>query len=185
MARLILLNKPFNTLSQFTDDQGRQTLAHCLSEKDVYPCGRLDYDSEGLLLLTDDGRLQQRVSHPRFKLGKTYWVQVEGTPDERALTALRQGVRLKDGMTRPCKAQIVSEPDWLWPRNPPIRQRVNDRTRWLMLEIREGRNRQVRRMTAAIGHPTLRLVRSQIGQWSLADLKPGEWTETRVNLPRA
>jgi 23S rRNA pseudouridine2457 synthase len=172
---LIVFNKPFNVLSQFTDSAGRRTLADYVKARDVYPAGRLDYDSEGLLLLTDDGALQRRIADPRHKMKKTYLVQVEGTPDDKALAQLRRGVKLKDGLTAPAGARLVEEPGWLWPREPPIRYRRDIPSAWLELTITEGRNRQVRRMTAAIGHPTLRLVRVSIGAWSLDGLAPGEW----------
>ncbi len=183
MAILILLNKPFQVLPQFSDDQNRSTLAHYLSWPGVYPAGRLDYDSEGLMLLTDNGKLQQQISNPTFKLAKTYWVQVEGIPDDATLGLLRQGVALKEGRARPAKVSLLSPPEWLWPRTPPIRYRENETTQWLKMEITEGRNRQVRRMTAAIGHPTLRLIRSRIGNWSLGELAPGEWRQETVHLP--
>lgn len=176
---LLLFNKPYNVLSQFTDDGGRPTLAAFIDIPGIYPAGRLDYDSEGLLLLTDDGRLQARVAHPRHKLPKTYWVQVEGLIDEAALRKLRNGVDLKDGRTLPAQARALAPPD-LWPRDPPIRVRKSVPDSWLELTIREGRNRQVRRMTAAVGFPTLRLVRVKIGDWKLGDLLPGEsriWTQ--------
>jgi 23S rRNA pseudouridine2457 synthase len=172
---LIAFNKPFNVLCQFTDSSGRRTLADYVTVKAVYPAGRLDYDSEGLLLLTDDGALQKRIADPRHKLKKTYLAQVEGAPDEKAIEALRRGVKLKDGMTAPAGAKLVKEPDWLWPRDPPIRYRRDIPTAWLEITLTEGRNRQVRRMTAAVGHPTLRLVRVSIGEWSLDGLAPGEW----------
>lgn len=184
MASLVLFNKPFQVLSQFTDNKGRQTLSEHLDIPGVYPAGRLDYDSEGLLLLTDDGVLQQRISNPRHKHSKTYWVQVEGDPKEEALAQLRNGIILKDGATRPARVQAVAEPDWLWPRQPPIRQRQDDLASWLRLEITEGRNRQVRRMTAAIGHPTLRLIRTRIADWSLADLQPGQWRQETIHMPK-
>lgn len=175
---LILFNKPFDVLSQFTDRaHGRATLADYIALTNVYPAGRLDRDSEGLLLLTDDGRLQARIADPRHKLPKVYWAQVEGVPDEAALERLRRGVLLKDGMTRPAKARIMEEPAGLWPRDPPIRYRAAIPTSWIELTLREGRNRQVRRMTAAVGFPTLRLVRWAVGPWTLDDLKPGEWRE--------
>ena len=179
MARLLLFNKPFGVLSQFTDrgsPRERATLSDFIAAKGVYPAGRLDRDSEGLLLLTDDGRLQARIAEPRFKLPKTYWVQVEGAPDATALEQLRRGVRLKDGMTLPAAASLMDAPD-LWPRNPPIRVRKAVPDHWLALTIREGRNRQVRRMTAAVGLPTLRLVRWAIGEWTLAGIAPGEYRE--------
>ncbi len=182
MARLILFNKPFNVLSQFRDSDGRATLADYIRIPAVYPAGRLDYDSEGLLLLTDDGALQARIAEPRFKLPKTYLVQVEGDVDEAKLSALRQGITLKDGLTLPAKAEAIAEPE-LWPRNPPVRQRQTVPDSWLKLTISEGRNRQVRRMTAAVDLPTLRLVRWQIGDWNLDGLAPGEWREISVHLP--
>lgn len=176
MSRLVLFNKPYGVLSQFTDADDRLTLANYIKLTGVYPAGRLDRDSEGLLLLTDDGKLQQKISDPRFKKPKTYWVQVEGIPDDAALQQLRRGVQLKDGLTRPARVRLIEEPD-LWPRDPPVRFRKHIPTSWLELEIREGRNRQVRRMTAAVGFPTLRLVRVAIGDWQLGDLAPGKWRE--------
>ena len=172
---LIAFNKPFNVLCQFTDATGRRTLADFIPVKDVYAAGRLDYDSEGLLLLTDDGALTQRLADPRHRTQKIYLAQVERTPDAQALSQLRRGVALRDGMTAPAGVRIVPEPEWLWPREPPIRYRRNVPTAWLEITLTEGRNRQVRRMTAAVGHPTLRLVRSAIGKWRLAGLRPGEW----------
>nr|WP_276046578.1 MULTISPECIES: pseudouridine synthase [unclassified Sphingomonas] len=177
---MILFNKPFNVLTQFTDGTSapnhtrRATLADYIEVPGVYPAGRLDLDSEGLLLLTDDGRLQARIADPKFKLAKTYLVQVEGIPSEDSLAQLRRGVLLKDGMTRPAEAALIDDPG-LWPRIPPIRVRQSIPDRWLRLTIREGRNRQVRRMTAAVGHPTLRLVRWSIGEWTVAGIEPGKW----------
>ena len=179
MARLILLNKPYDVLSQFTDrgTQGaRATLSDQVAVPGVYPAGRLDRDSEGLLLLTDDGRLQARIADPRFKLPKTYLVQVEGAPDAAALDRLRQGVVLNDGPTRPAEVTAI-DPPALWDRVPPVRFRKSVPDHWLSLTIREGRNRQVRRMTAAVGLPTLRLVRWRIGEWSVEGLAPGAWRE--------
>lgn len=179
MSRLILLNKPYDMLSQFTDDAGRPTLASCVDIPGFYPAGRLDRDSEGLLLLTDDGRLQQKISDPQHKMGKVYWAQVEGIANDEALARLTDGVLLNDGMTRPAKARRLAEPA-LWTRTPPIRERRNIPTSWLEITLFEGRNRQVRRMTAAVGLPTLRLVRAAIGPWVLGALQPGEWTMVEV-----
>jgi 23S rRNA pseudouridine2457 synthase len=176
MARLILFNKPFGVLTQFSDDGSGETLAKYITVRDVYPAGRLDRDSEGLLLLTDDGKLQHRLSDPRHKLPKIYWAQVEGEPNEAALEQLRGGVVLDGQRTRPAKATLIDEPP-LWPRNPPIRFRKSVPTTWLEIQLTEGRNRQVRRMTAAVGHPTLRLVRYAIGRYTLEGLKPGEWRD--------
>lgn len=175
MARVLLFNKPFHVLSQFSPVEGKQTLADYIDVAGVYAAGRLDFDSEGLMLLTDDGGLQARVSNPRYRQSKIYLAQVEGIPEPRAVQALSAGVKLKDGPTRPAKVERIEEPDWLWPRDPPIRQRKHIPTQWLRLEISEGRNRQVRRMTAAVGHPTLRLVRTGIGDWTLNGLPPGEY----------
>jgi 23S rRNA pseudouridine2457 synthase len=172
---LIALNKPFNVLCQFTDAAGRRTLADFVTVKGVYPAGRLDYDSEGLVLLTDDGALQKQIADPHHRTKKTYLAQVERAPDEVALERLRRGVKLRDGMSEAAPAKLVEQPDWLWSRDPPIRYRRDIPTAWLEITLAEGRNRQVRRMTAAVGHPTLRLVRVSIGAWSLDGLRPGEW----------
>ena len=180
MSRLILLNKPFGVLCQFTDEAGRATLKDCVDVPGVYAAGRLDTDSEGLLLLTDDGRLQHRIADPRHKLPKTYWAQVEGAPTEADLDPLRRGVDLGDFVARPAQARCLPEPAGLWPRNPPIRFRAAIPTAWIELVIAEGKNRQVRRMTAKIGFPTLRLIRVAVGDWRLGDLKPGEWKEWHV-----
>ena len=177
MPRLILLNKPYGFLCQFSPSGGRPTLAGLVPVPGVYPAGRLDADSEGLVVLTDDGRLQARIADPRHKLEKGYWVQVEGVPGPQALEALRRGVDLGEFVTRPAHVEVIGEPAGLWPRDPPIRERRAIPTAWLDLRIREGRNRQVRRMTAAVGHPTLRLVRWAVGDWSLDGLAPGEWRE--------
>ena len=177
MSRLVLFNKPYGVLCQFSDSRSptpRPTLSDFIDLPGVYPAGRLDLDSEGLLLLTDDGRLQARIADPKFKTAKTYLVQVEGDPSEQVLEDLRRGVMLKDGPTRPAEVERIADPE-LWPRNPPVRFRKTVPDTWIRLTIREGRNRQVRRMTAAIGHPTLRLVRWRVGDWSLDDLAPGAW----------
>jgi 23S rRNA pseudouridine2457 synthase len=176
VPRLILLNKPYNVLCKFTDAAGRPTLADYIQTPGVYPAGRLDQDSEGLVLLTGDGALQHRLSDPRHKLPKTYWAQVEGEPDAAALERLRNGVAIEGHKTLPAKARRIAEPE-LWPRDPPIRFRKSIPTTWLEIVLTEGRNRQVRRMTAAVGNPTLRLVRCAVGPYTLAGLKPGEWRE--------
>lgn len=170
----ILFNKPYGVLCQFTDADGRPTLADFIELPGVYAAGRLDRDSEGLLVLTDDGRLQHQLTDPRHKRPRSYLVQVEQVPDADALQALRRGVRLKDGITRPAEVDLIDEPA-LWPRNPPVRYRKAIPTQWLRMTLREGRNRQVRRMTAAVGYPTLRLVRWQLGDWTLTGLNPGQW----------
>ncbi|OZB18748.1 MAG: pseudouridine synthase [Marinobacter sp. 34-60-7] len=185
MAELVLFNKPFQVLSQFTDDRQdspRATLAQWIDLPGVYPAGRLDYDSEGLLLLTSDGQLQNRIASPRNKMAKTYWVQVEGEITHDALDQLARGVDLKDGPTLPATARAMAEPE-LWPRTPPVRYRASVPTSWLELTLTEGRNRQVRRMTAAVGFPTLRLVRYRIGPWTLEGLAPGEYRTESVHLP--
>jgi 23S rRNA pseudouridine2457 synthase len=174
---LIVLNKPYDMLCQFTDGEGRATLADVVPIKDVYPAGRLDRDSEGLVLLTEDGRLQAQISDPRHKMEKTYFAQVEGVVSAEALDALSKGVALKDGPTLPARAHTLAAPDWLWPRIPPIRERKTVPDGWIELTIREGRNRQVRRMCAAVGLPCLRLIRWRVGDWTLQGLSPGEWRE--------
>jgi len=179
--RLLLLNKPFHVLPQFTSPDERRCLRDLLPVSGVYPAGRLDYDSEGLMVLTDFGPWQARISQPGAPYPKIYLAQVEGSPEESALEALRRGVLLNDGPTLPARARRVPEPGWLWPRDPPIRERRAIPTAWIELEIKEGRNRQVRRMTAAVGHPTLRLVRWAVGPWTLEGLPPGRWRE----VPRA
>lgn len=183
MSDLILFNKPYAVLSQFTDPDGRPTLADYIDEPGFYAAGRLDHDSEGLLLLTDDGQLQHQIAHPRNKLPKTYWAQVEGAVTHEALEALRRGVVLKDGKTAPAQAKRLAPPQ-IWARTPPIRERRNIPTSWIALTIREGRNRQVRRMTAAVGFPTLRLVRYAIGTWCLDDLQPGDKRRVSVHMPK-
>ena len=180
MSRLLLFNKPYGVICQFSHDGMHPTLADYIAVPDFYPAGRLDTDSEGLLLLTDDGNLQHRITDPKHKQPKTYWVQVEGIPHQSALEMLQRGIQLKDGLTLPAQASLIAEPENLWPRNPPIRERKAIPTSWLELTIREGKNRQIRRMTAAVGHPTLRLIRSAIGEWTLSDLQVGQWREVVV-----
>ena len=182
---LIAFNKPFGVVCKFRPEPGRATLADYINVPAVYPAGRLDTDSEGLLLLTDDGVLQARIANPRHKLAKIYWAQVEGDPTEAALTALRNGVDLGDFTTKPAGARLIDEPPGLWPRDPPIRYRAKIPTTWLELTLREGKNRQVRRMTARVGFPTLRLVRAAIGQVSVASLAPGTWREIDAASVRA
>lgn len=175
MGSILLFNKPFGVICQFSRDGVHPTLADYIALPDFYPAGRLDTDSEGLLVLTDDGQLQHRITDPKHKLPKTYWVQVESVPDEAVLEKLRRGVKLSDFTTQPAEARLIDEPASLWPRNPPIRLRNNIPTSWLELTIREGKNRQVRRMTAAVGLPTLRLIRHRIGDWTLSGLEQGKW----------
>ncbi|AXI46783.1 pseudouridine synthase [Sulfitobacter sp. SK012] len=185
--RVILFNKPFGVLSQFTDKgtegSPRPTLSNYIKEPGFYPAGRLDRDSEGLMVLTDHGPLQARIANPKHKMAKTYWVQVEGTPDDAALGALRQGVTLKDGTTAPADVRIIQAPSPLWDRDPPVRFRKTVPDAWIEITIREGRNRQVRRMTAHVGLPTLRLIRAQIGDWKLNDLAPGAWRFASASGP--
>ncbi len=171
---LILFNKPFNVLCQFTDKDGRRTLSDYIKIKNVYAAGRLDYDSEGLVILTDDGKLQNKISDPENKMEKSYLVQLEGIPTETDLEKLRKGIQLKDGITKPAKVKIIDDPK-VWERNPPIRERKNIPTSWLELKIVEGKNRQGRRMTAAIGYPTLRLIRYSVGEWNINNLQPVEY----------
>lgn len=180
MSRILLFNKPYGVICQFSRDGLHPTLADYIPVPDVYAAGRLDTDSEGLLLLTDDGVLQHRITDPKHKQAKTYWVQVEGVPNSNALMQLQKGVPLKDGLTLPAQARLITEPKMLWPRHPPVRERKAIPTAWVELIIREGKNRQVRRMTAAVGYPTLRLIRYAIGDWTLEELKVGEWREDFV-----
>lgn len=175
MAKLVLFNKPYGVICQFSPDEKHASLAEYIPIKDVYPAGRLDHDSEGLLLLTDDGKLQHKISHPKNKMPKTYWVQVDNDISDDAIEQLKQGVLLKDGLTKPAHCKRIEEPKNLWPRDPPVRFRKNIPTSWIELTIKEGRNRQVRRMTAAVGFPTLRLIRVTIGNWTLDQLQPGEY----------
>lgn len=174
MSTTVLFNKPYNVLSQFTDGQGRATLKDYIDIPGVYAAGRLDRDSEGLLVLTSDGKLQHKLAHPSSKTSKTYWVQVEGQPDKAAINALQQGVELKDGLTQPAKVKIIEQPD-IWPRTPAVRFRKHIPTQWLSITISEGRNRQVRRMSAHVGHPTLRLIRYRIGSWTIDGIENGQY----------
>lgn len=184
MAKLIIFNKPFQVLSQFTDDSGKKTLADYIDIKAVYPAGRLDFDSEGLLLLTDDGALQAKISHPKYKLSKTYWVQVEGTATQAHCDALLAGVNLKDGMATALSCKLISQPS-LWKRVPPIRVRKSIPDSWMEIVINEGRNRQVRRMTAAVDLPTLRLVRAKVGDWSVDGLSLGKYKVENITSPNS
>ncbi len=183
MSTIYLLNKPYRVLSQFSDNENRDTLAKYIHIPEIYPAGRLDFDSEGLLILTGDGAMQARIAEPRFKLRKHYWAQLEGDISEQALERLRKGVDLNDGPTAPALANRLTTPPSVWPRTPPIRFRQDQTTSWIELGITEGRNRQVRRMTAAVGFPTLRLIRHQIGPWKLENLQPGEFKKVSVHLP--
>jgi 23S rRNA pseudouridine2457 synthase len=175
MSKIILFNKPFGVLCQFTDSEGRPTLADYIEDREVYAAGRLDRDSEGLVVLTDDGALQHKITDPKNKMEKAYWVQVENVISKEARQALADGVELKDGMTLPARARRISEPDRLWPRDPPIRERMHIPTSWLELTISEGRNRQIRRMTAAVGFPTLRLIRYRVGSWTIDGIDNGQF----------
>ena len=180
MSKLVLFNKPYGVLTQFSDSEGRETLKDFIDIPRVYAAGRLDKDSEGLLLLTDDGKLQNELSDPKYKKQKSYWVQVDGDISNEAILILQQGVTLKDGLTRPAKVSIIEEPA-LWPRVPPVRYRANIPTSWIEISISEGKNRQVRRMTAAVGFPTLRLVRVAIAQWQIGDLQPGQYKSIELS----
>ncbi|MCW8092469.1 rRNA large subunit pseudouridine synthase E [Alteromonas sp. ASW11-130] len=173
-STIVLFNKPFNVLSQFTDADNRQTLSDFIQIPDVYAAGRLDRDSEGLLVLTNDGKLQHKLAHPKAKTSKTYWVQVEGEPDQNAINALKEGVELKDGLTQPAKVELMSEPT-VWERDPPVRFRKHIPTSWLRITISEGKNRQVRRMTAHVGYPTLRLIRYRLGNWTIDGIPNGHY----------
>ena len=184
VSRVILFNKPYGVLSQFTSEHGHPGLGNFITLPGFYAAGRLDADSEGLLILTDDGRLQDRLAHPRFGKEKTYWAQVEGVPTDEALACLRSGVDLGDFVTRPAKVRVIDEPENLWSRDPPVRFRKSIPTHWLELVIAEGKNRQVRRMTAKVGLPTLRLIRWRMGDWSLAGIEPGTWRQEAVSQPR-
>jgi len=175
MRTLILFNKPHGVLSQFTDHNDRQVLADYIPVSDVYPAGRLDRDSEGLMVLTNDGKLQAKIADPDHHMSKTYWVQLEGVPGKDAIEQLQTGVELRDGMTRPAKLQLIDPPSQLWERDPPVRHRKKIPTQWLEITLKEGRNRQVRRMTAAVGFPTLRLIRYRVGSWTIDGLMPGQW----------
>jgi len=185
MSRIILFNKPYGVLSQFTPEQGHPGLGDFITLPGFYAAGRLDADSEGLLILTDDGVLQHRLAHPRFGKEKTYLAQVEGEPTDQALAALRHGVDLGDFVSQPAQVRRIVEPDWLWPRDPPVRFRRSIPTSWIELVITEGKNRQVRRMTAKVGFPTLRLVRWRVGDWTLAGLAPGAWRQEEISPPRS
>ncbi len=175
MSKLVLFNKPYGVICQFSEHEKHPSLAEYVQIKDVYPAGRLDHDSEGLLLLTDDGALQHKIASPKNKMYKTYWVQLDGDIDPDAIELLSSGLKLKDGMTKPAKVKKIDPPEKLWPRNPPVRFRKNIPTSWIEISIREGRNRQVRRMTAAAGFPTLRLIRCRIGDWRLGNIQPGDY----------
>jgi 23S rRNA pseudouridine2457 synthase len=177
VTKLVLFNKPFGVICQFSADDRHPSLAEYIPIKKIYPAGRLDHDSEGLLLLTDNGVLQNKITQPKNKMAKTYWVQVDNEITDQAIQQLARGIKLKDGPTRPARAKRIHEPENLWPRNPPVRVRKNIPTSWIELTIKEGRNRQVRRMTAAVGFPTLRLIRCRIGEWDLTGLRPGEYKE--------